>query len=113
MEILTDDTELTPFLTGSFVFPTVELQAPLDVNRTAFLAIFSCNLGLTTPEGDIDKCCLLSFFPTIRREDTVPRNPKIGYGTSLGSVFDFRITGDIPDQHHFVQIGHLIGCLGV
>jgi hypothetical protein len=108
LEGLSHDAQLTAFLAGSFVLPTIELETPLDVDGTSFLAIFSGNLRLSPPEGDIDKGGLLTFLTTLGSEDAVDGYPEISDGTSLGCVFDFGITGDIPDQHHFVEIGHWI-----
>ena len=109
LEILAHHAELAALLAGGLVLPTVELETALDVDRAALLAVLAGDLGLTAPEGHVDEGRLLALLATLGGVDTVHGDAEIGDRASLGGVFDFGVTGDIPDQHHFVEVGHRSG----
>jgi hypothetical protein len=104
--VFTHNTKLAALLTRGLVLPAVELETALDEDGAAFLAILGRGLRGTPPKGDIDIGCLLTALSSLRGKGAVHGDADIHDGASLGGIFDFRITGDVPDNRHFVEIGH-------
>ena len=111
MHLLADNAELGPLLAAGFVFPAIELQAALNVDRLPLAAVFAGNLSQATPEGDVDvRNLLLALLADL--VGAVHGNAEIRDGASFWGVLDFGITGDVPDDHHFVEVGHRMGGAG-
>jgi hypothetical protein len=66
----------------------------------------SSELGLTPPEGDIDVSDFLNSLSIIASPDPIHRHTEVTNCGSLGSIANFEVSGDIPEQHDFVDVGH-------
>jgi len=109
LEALADHTQLAALLTGGLVLPAVELKTTLDVDRAALLAVLASDLCLTPPKRHVNVGGLLALLSTLGGVNAIHGDPEVGNSTSLGSVLDLRVTGDIPDDHHFVEVSHKRG----
>jgi hypothetical protein len=104
--VFTDNAELAALLTRGLILPAIELETALDEDGAAFLAVLGRGLRGASPKGNIDIGGLLTAFSSLRGEGAVHGDADIRDSLPLGGVFDFRITGDIPDNHHFIEVGH-------
>ena len=106
MHVLADDSELAAFFAGFLVVPSVEIQATFDVDRSSFREILLSELGLASPEGDFDECGLFLFLTLVIIPNTVDGHADFRNRSAFGSVAKFGISGEIADEHDFVEIGH-------
>ena len=107
MKIVTDHFETRTLLAGALVFPLVELEAAFNVERTSLLHVFANHLRLASPEGDVNKSCLLSAFTVVGRKVAIDGQTDISHGGTFRRVTHLGIPGDIPHQLHFVEIRHI------
>ena len=70
------------------------------------------DLGLASPEGDVDEGGFLAALAGIGAVNAVDRQADVGDGGALGSVAHFGIAGEIPDEHDFVETRHDAGLPG-
>ena len=106
LHVLADHAQTGALLASRFVVPLVELQTALDKDRAAFGEVLSGQLGLTPPQGDVDVGDFLNSLAIVTGANPVYRHAKVTNRSSLGSVTDFEIPGDIPEKHDFVDVGH-------
>ena len=106
LHVLADNAQTGALLTGRLIVPLIELKTTFDKDRTAFTQILSGELGLTPPEGDIDIGDFLNSLSIVTGANPVHGHAKVTNRSSLGSVTDFEIPGDIPEKHDFVDVGH-------
>ena len=111
LHVLSHDTKATALLAGLLVIPLVKLQPSLDKDRTAFPKILARELGLTAPKGHVNISDFLDPLAVVPGSNPVHSHARVGHRSSLGSIADFRITGEIPEKHDFIDTGH--GEIGV
>jgi hypothetical protein len=103
---LSDNTETAALLTGGFIVPLVELQTTLDEDRAAFAEILSSELSGAPPEGDVHIGDFLNAFPVVTGTNPVNGHPQISNCGSFRGITDFRIAGEVPEKHDFIDAGH-------
>jgi hypothetical protein len=105
---LADYLEPVALLSRLFVLPGINSQAALHKYGTPFFCILARDFREASPEFDINVCHLLHFFAALIGVGPIDREPDVCDGATLWSVFDLRIAGDIPDEHHFVEASHFL-----
>lgn len=106
LEAFSDDFEFAAFLAGFLVVPSVHLEAAFDVCAAALGEVLLGEFRLAAPEGDIDEDRLFLLLVLLVVPNAVDRKGDIRHGGAFGSVSQFGIPGEVPDEHDFVQIGH-------
>jgi len=102
LESFADDFEFAAFFAGFLVIPGVHLETSFDVGAASLAQILLGEFGLAAPQGDIDKGGFLLFLALVVIPNAVDGERDIRHGGSLGSVSQFRIPGQVSDQHDFV-----------
>ena len=106
LEAFADDFEFAAFLAGFLVVPGIHLQTAFDVNAAALAEVLLGEFRLTTPEGDVDEGGLFLFLSLVVVPNPVDGEGDVRHCRAFGGVAQFRIPGEIPDKHDFVEIGH-------
>jgi len=106
LHVLTDDAESLALLAGCLIVPLVKLQTALDEDGTSFGEILSGEFGLTSPKGDIDVGHFFDSLSVVPGANAVHGHAEVTNRCSLRSITDFKIPGDIPEEHDFVNVGH-------
>ena len=98
--------EFAAFFASFLVVPSVHLQAAFNIGTTAFGEVLLGEFRLTPPERDIDKDCFFLLLILLVVPNPVNGKRNVRNRSALGRVTQFRVTGQIPDEHNFVKIGH-------
>ena len=106
LEVVADDFEAAAFFTGFLVIPGVHLEAAFDVGAAALGEVLLGEFGLAAPEGDIDEGGVFLFLSLFVVPDAVDGEGDVRDGFAAGGVAQFGISGEIADEHDFVEIGH-------
>ena len=92
------------FLNAGLVGIFAVLQAPFDVNGTAFFDIFTRDFGQAVIEGD---AVPLRVFNCFARgavfATTGGGNADVGHRLARGQVTDFGVAAAVADQNYFVD----------
>ncbi len=106
LEVFADHLEFAAFLACGFIVPGVEVETTFDVNWAAFAEVLLSEFRLASPEGDVDESGFLLFAFLFIHPNAVDGEAEFGDGGTFGSVAQFGVSGEIADQHDFVEIGH-------
>ena len=106
LEGLANHLEFAAFLTGGLVVPGVEVESALDVDRATFGEVLLDGFRLAAPEGDVDKGGFLLLAFLVIRPCAVDREAELGDRGAAWGVAEFGITGEVPDEHDFIEVCH-------
>jgi len=106
LEVFADHLEFAAFLAGGFIVPSVEVEAAFDVNWATFAEVLLGEFRLASPEGDVDESGFLLLAFLFIHPNAVDGEAEFGDGGAFWSVAQFGISGEISDEHDFVEIGH-------
>ena len=101
-----DHFDLSALFASFFVVPRVHLQAAFDVSRAAFGEVLLCDLSLPAPKSDLHKGNIFLFLALVIVPHAFDRKGNLRDGSAFRSVAQFGISGEISDEHDFVEVGH-------
>jgi hypothetical protein len=85
--------------------PFAPVQPSLDGNRASLGEVVGAVLTLRSPDGDIEVVGLVDPFAALTVLATaVDGNSKLAYGGAAGGRAQLRILGQVPGDHHRVDV---------
>ena len=107
LHILCHDADLAALLAGLLVLPGILLQAALDEYGAALGQVLAGNLSGAAPAGHIQECGFLAAFALVgAAAHAVHGEAQLSYGVAARGGAYIRISGQVADNHYFVQISH-------
>src|SRR5205807_1212143 len=98
------------FLVRSLVLPLIQFEAALNQNGISFLEILRNDFGLAIPCLNINKSDVLLGLATFAFPTPVDGYSKVGKGSPLRSITQFRVSGKIAGEDDFIKTGHNVPC---
>ena len=85
------------------------MQPTFDHHRSAFGQVFACQFGQSRPQGDLDVGRIfLTFVGDLVGIRPIDRQADLRHSRATREVFHFRIAGQVPDQNHTIEVGHVV-----
>jgi hypothetical protein len=91
-----------PFLAGLPVGPTIEVQATLDEDRSAFLQILLHDFRRSRKSSDVDERRFLLLLTLLILPDSVDSEADISNSNPFRRVSGIRVTGQVTGDHYFI-----------
>ena len=107
MEVLNDNAHLGALATF-LIFPGVELQATFQEYWLALTHVLLEDFSLLTPRFAVNESRLFTIFAFLRPVLSVDGQSELAHRLTAGRVLEFRVAGEISNQHHFVEIRHRV-----
>lgn len=106
--IITNYPKLAALLPGVLIIPTVELETPLDKNRTPLVQILSCEFGLPPPYCNVDESDFLPPLSTVQSVTPIYGKTKVGDRIAFRGIPDLGIPCQVSHKKNLIVGGHAV-----